>query len=522
MYNGSYTQNLIHELPLSPLNKPAPSPNRLAAYLRGAGLALKAGQKYEAAEYFLKAGELETAALLFEKIGRHDRAAVAHEKAENAVEAAAAWSRAGEPSKAAEIYAKAGRTRQAAEAFGQAGEFLRAAELYAEAERFLDAAKMASEANAEKAMIGYLQKVPAHHPDYREAVVALARALIRRGWSALAIDAIETALGDNDDRSAEHSLELRYALARAHEEQGELTVASDILRQIMSCQFDYREADSWQRRLVEQIEERGAPDASFDGERYVLGELVGKGGMGAVYRAKDCLLEREVAYKVLPKKVATDRAALEQLLSEARAAAGLNHPNIVTIHDIGLADGCAYISMELVDGESYARILRRELRLDVPDVLHFLVSVCQGLDHAHRRGVIHRDIKPSNILLTTENRVKIVDFGLARGVHDHGGRVGGTLKYIAPEQARGEPTDARTDIYSLGATLYELLTGHAPFTTGDLVKHHLESPVPPIANERSGLPAYFEALVMQCLSKDPAERYESARAVLASFSQKIS
>jgi len=111
--------------------------------------------------------------------------------------------------------------------------------------------------------------------------------------------------------------------------------------------------------------------------------------------------------------------------------------------------------------------------------------------------------------------VKIVDFGLARGVDDGGGRVGGTLNYIAPEQARGEPTDARTDIYSLGATLYELLAGHAPFTTGNLVKHHIESPVPPIANERYGLPAYLEALVMRCLSKEPAERYQSARAVSA-------
>jgi len=226
-------------------------------------------------------------------------------------------------------------------------------------------------------MIGYLQKVPMDHPDYREAVVVLARALIRRGWSALAIDAIETVLGDDDGRIVEHNLELRYALARAHEGQGELTVASDILKQIMSCRFDYREADSWQRRLIAQIEEQAEPDASFDGERYVLGEIVGQGGMGTVYRAKDCLLERDVAYKVLPKKMAHDPAALEQLLSEARAAARLNHPNIVTVHDIGLTDGCAYISMELVDGESYAHILKRELRLDVPDVLHFLVSVCQ-------------------------------------------------------------------------------------------------------------------------------------------------
>ena len=184
------------------------SPVPAGKYLEGAGLALKAGQKYEAAEFFFKGGEFETAAILFEKLGRHDRAAFAHEKADNTVEAAAAWSRAGEHSKAAELYANAGRTREAAVAFGQAGEYMRAAELYAEAERFLDAAKMASEANAEKAMIGYLQKVPADHADYREAVVVLARALIRRGWSGLAIDAIETALGEDDDPLAEHSLEL--------------------------------------------------------------------------------------------------------------------------------------------------------------------------------------------------------------------------------------------------------------------------------------------------------------------------
>jgi len=476
-------------------------------YIEGAGLALKAGQKLEAAEFFFKGGEYETAALLFEQLERHDRAAAAYEKAENCVAAAASWARAGEPAKAAEILVAAGRIENAAEAFAKAGDYDRAGELYANAGRFLDAAKMASEANAEKAMIGYLQRVPAGHPDYHEAVIALARALIRRGWSALAVDTLDAALGDSGVDAG--NLEIWYALARAREEEGELDAASDILTRIMKCQFDYREADSWQRRLLEQIEAHDAPDASFDGERYVLGKLLGKGGMGSVYRAKDCLLEREVAYKVLPKNI-----ALDQLLSEARAAAALNHPNIVTVHDVGFADGAAYISMELVDGESYAHIVRRELRLDVPGVMHFLVSVCQGLDHAHRRGVIHRDIKPSNILLTSENRVKIVDFGLARGVNDDGGRIGGTLKYIAPEQARGGPTDARTDIYSLGATLYELLTGHPPFTSGNLVEHHLQSSVPPLGDRRPGVPTALEALVTRCLEKEREDRFESTRAIL--------
>jgi serine/threonine-protein kinase len=344
-------------------------------------------------------------------------------------------------------------------------------------------------------------------------LVALARALIHRGWSALAVDTLESALGDASVNDS--NLELWYALARAHDEQGELETASDILDRILALRFDYREADSWQKRLVQQIEQRGEPDASFDGERYVLGKLLGKGGMGAVYKARDCLLERDVAYKVLPESTANDRKALDQLLQEARSAAALNHPNIVTIHDVGVADGRAFISMELVDGNSYAAILRREMRLAISDVLHFLVSVCQGLDHAHRRGVIHRDIKPSNILLTSEDRVKIVDFGLARSVDAGGGRIGGTLKYIAPEQARGEATDARTDLYSLGATLYELLTGHAPFTSGNLVEHHLQSPVPPLGPERGDVPPALEALVLRCLEKEPSARFDSARAILA-------
>ncbi len=135
------------------------------------------------------------------------------------------------------------------------------------------------------------------------------------------------------------------------------------------------------------------------------------------------------------------------------------------------------------EGESYARMLQRKGRLDLAEVMHFLVSVCQGLDHAHRRGVIHRDIKPSNILLTVEDRVKIVDFGLAQSARAAAmQRVGGTVKYIAPEQARGHTTDARSDIYSLGATLYELITGTAPFTTGNTISK------PPRRRSRRNIP----------------------------------
>ena len=238
--------------------------------------------------------------------------------------------------------------------------------------------------------------------------------------------------------------------------------------------------------------------------------------MGAVYKATDKLLEREVAYKVLPEEMAHEPGALDQLLKEARAAAALNHPNIITIHDVGLDGGQGYIAMELVEGESYARMLQRQGRLDLAEVMHFLVSVCQGLDHAHRRGVIHRDIKPSNILLTVEDRVKIVDFGLAQSARASTKQpVGGTVKYIAPEQARGHKTDARTDIYSLGATLYELITGSAPFTTGNIVKHHLETPAPPLTPEGSAVPPTLDELVLKCLAKEPDARFATTREMIA-------
>jgi serine/threonine-protein kinase len=206
-------------------------------------------------------------------------------------------------------------------------------------------------------------------------------------------------------------------------------------------------------------------------------------------------------------------------LEEARAAAALNHPNIITIHDIGLDGDQAFICMELVEGESYSDILRRKRRLDITEAMHLLVSVCQGLDHAHHRGIVHRDLKPSNLLVTKDNRVKIVDFGIAQEIRrdseDSDGTYGGTPKYIAPEQARAEAADARTDIYSLGASFYELLVGAPPFVEGDLIYQHLHSPVPTPRSRGVELPPALEQLVLHCLAKDPAKRFQSAGEIIS-------
>ena len=241
--------------------------------------------------------------------------------------------------------------------------------------------------------------------------------------------------------------------------------------------------------------------------------------MGEVYRAFDRLLSRSLAYKVLSSRLARDPVARDLLLQEARAAAGLNHPNIITVYDLGIENGSAFICMELVEGESYAKILKRDQRLSFSEIMHLVVSACQGLDHAHHRGIVHRDLKPSNILLTKDHRVKILDFGLAQPIRtdgaDSSGSYGGTPKYIAPEQARGGATDARTDLYSLGATLFELACGRAPFVEGNLLEHHIHTPPPRLRSLAPDVPDELDELVMHCLQKNPAGRFQSAGEVLS-------
>jgi len=309
-----------------------------------------------------------------------------------------------------------------------------------------------------------------------------------------------------------------------------------LMRRSLSC-YNYEDVDQRRTRLLEKIAEEKQRESSFngmlvagkssgdegavDGSRYKLDELIGKGGMGEVYRAFDRLLSRPLAYKVLSSKLARDPTARDQLLQEARAAAALNHPNIITIHDLGIQDGRAFICMELIEGESYASILKREESLPIAEVMHLIVSACQGLEHAHHRGIVHRDIKPSNILLTKEHRVKILDFGLAQPIQtddESSGFYGATPKYIAPEQVRGEATDARTDLYSFGAMLFELIAGRAPFIEGNLMKHHLHTRPPPLKSVAPFVSDELNQLVGLCLAKEPSARFQSAGELL-SFAQ---
>jgi eukaryotic-like serine/threonine-protein kinase len=255
------------------------------------------------------------------------------------------------------------------------------------------------------------------------------------------------------------------------------------------------------------------------GGRYALGARVGAGGMGQVYRARDRVLERTVAVKVLSAASTDDLELVARFGREARAAAALNHPNIVAVFDSGVDGDLHYLVMEYVEGQSLAGLMRRERPLGPRRVADVGRQVCQALAAAHAAGLVHRDITPGNVLVDPAGLVKVADFGIAKlaaATTMTGDKVLGTAAYLAPEQAQGRPVDGRSDLYSLGCVLYALLTGAPPFAGDSPVamaaRHVTEQPTPPSHHNPRVSPA-LEAVVLTALAKEPADRYQSAAAM---------
>ena len=251
---------------------------------------------------------------------------------------------------------------------------------------------------------------------------------------------------------------------------------------------------------------------------FLLQRPLGEGGMGVVYAALDTLLDREVAIKMLPNRKSGNDRSLARFLREARMAAKLHHPNVVGVHSIQEIDGSMYLVMELVNGEDLSKRLKREGRLGWEVAVAIVIDVCHGLESAHSVGMVHRDIKPSNILLTNDGVVKLADFGLAKQVEGiqldltREGEILGTPMFMSPEQCRGEDADARSDIYSLGATLFVMLTGYPPFqasTPMGLMMAHCTDPLPDPRERVSDLSSFLVEILQRALAKSPDDRYAS-------------
>ncbi len=375
--------------------------------------------------------------------------------------------------------------------------------------------------------ITVLQKVEPEQTEFSEASALLGDIFQARGQLSLATKKLRQAIGDRElDRD---SLPVYYSLATICNANDEVPEAVEIFEKILAFDYHYKDVE---QRLVEARdrlktlpteasvpEQSGTRPTGADGQpgRYqIVGEL-GRGGMGIVYKAKDTSLDRVVAYKVLPEALQENPQALKNFMREAKSAAKLNHPNIVTVDDTGAQDGRYYIAMEYVDGTTLKEILRRRGSIAPAGILHVLIQMCEAMAYAHEKKVVHRDIKTANVMWARDKKAKLMDFGLARvieEVRNHTTVVSGTPYYMSPEQTLGKNIDHRTDIFSLGVTLFELASGTVPFKEGNIPYHHVHTPPPDVCDLRPELPTALAEVINRCLLKDPAQRYQSTREIL--------
>lgn len=251
-------------------------------------------------------------------------------------------------------------------------------------------------------------------------------------------------------------------------------------------------------------------------ERYELLELIGEGGMAVVYRALDKRLNRNVAVKIMRDEMAADEEFKRRFCAESQAVAMLSHPNIVAVYDVSHSEQIEYIVMELIDGITLKQYMDRRGILSWKEAVHFSKQIARALGHAHERGIIHRDIKPQNIMLLRDGTIKVADFGIAsleNELQENDGQAIGSIHYIAPEQARGDYPDARSDIYSLGVVMYEMMTGEVPYTgdtLGEIAVKHMNAVPKPIHELNQDLPEVLEEIISRAMAPNLADRYQTA------------
>ncbi len=264
----------------------------------------------------------------------------------------------------------------------------------------------------------------------------------------------------------------------------------------------------------------------FISDRYEIIDNVGSGGMADVYKAKDQRLNRFVAIKVLKPEYSSDKSFVNKFRGEAQSAAGLSHPNIVNVYDVGDDSGLHYIVMELVEGITLKRFIERKGKLEVKEAVGIAIQIAQGMEAAHDNHIIHRDIKPQNIIISRDGKVKVTDFGIAKATNSNTitSNAMGSVHYLSPEQARGGYSDEKSDIYSLGVTLYEMLSGKVPFAGDNTVSVallHIQGEAMPLRDLDQSIPISVDKIVQKCMQKRPERRYHSASELILDLKRAI-
>ncbi len=498
--------------------------NRVANVLL-ARLHVDLGQTARAADYYKAAGQPLQAAELRASLDDFATAAVLFAEAGNAARSAEMYRQAGEWTQAGEAFEAIDDFRSAADCYKQGNEIGRWLGALERNGDYFEAAEIALERSDRARAIRLLQLVPLDSPNYSDACELLADAFEHEGHADLAVQKIEQRMNAGDS-----SPDLQSRLASLLETSGEYNRALDVLENLRSDEPTYPDIASRIEGLRKKItaqslsQATGArshgntatPTAFLSEQRYEILEELGRGGMGVVYKARDLRLNREVALKRLPENLREHPKAIQLFLREAQACARLNHRNIVTIFDTDQDDTNFFITMELLQGYPLNVIRRKRGRLAERDTARLGIQVAEGLAYAHGQGIVHRDIKTANLFFTHDKVVKIMDFGLAKMMEEvrRGTTVlGGTPYYMAPEQAKGGAVDQRADIYALGVTLYELVTGGVPFSDGDVSYHHQHTPVPDPRERVGDISDEIAELILLMMEKDPERRCPNAQTV---------
>jgi tetratricopeptide (TPR) repeat protein len=478
------------------------------------------GDDEEAARCFEKAGELLSAGDIYRMLEQYEKAGECYERFGDSAQAAEMFSMAGDRQRASASYEQAGLFAEAAECASDGGDDTKQAELLAQAGNHLKAAAIHLKARRIDDAIEVLQQVAPDHADFTAASAKLGEIFLKRGKHTLAIVKLRNATEGVE--IGKRNVSAFYYLAVALDANGDLAEADGLFERILSFDYSFKDVqerlDRTRANLKKQDDESRATESrpmskTAEQGRYKITGQLGKGGMGIVYKAIDTVLDRTVAYKVLPDSLQENPQALKNFLREAKSAAKLNHPGIVTVYDAGEQEGVFYIAMEYVDGNTLKEIIKHRGKISPGGIVHVLTQMCEALAYAHEQKVVHRDIKTANTMWTRDRKAKIMDFGLAKvieEVRNHTTVVSGTPYYMSPEQTLGKNVDHRTDIYSLGVSVFELATGTLPFREGNLPYHHVHTSPPDPREFNAELPPLIVNIIARCLEKDPANRYQSA------------
>jgi len=479
----------------------------------------ESGNTLEAAQYFFMAGDYGRAGELFEWERKYRKAAEAFERNESYAAAAQNYSRVKEKLKAAELYSKAGEHNKAGEIYRDLQKLQEAAEEFSNGKDHLNAGLCFYDIDNPQKAIEAFQKVDKEHPDFSKAILFIGKIFHASGKLDLAINTLKEFLKEN--KISQHNIAHYYILGKSYQKASQYEQAIDVYKSIQSVTFNYKDTQKLIEESYKWLSKKKEREIMNSKEgvdkRYRIIEKIGEGGMGIVYKAEDNLLKRIVALKVLKKSIFGSEKTINRFYSEARLAAKMNHPNVVTIYDVGRFKEQPFISMEHIEGDNFITFLKKKKRLTYQQTLFVALNLFRALEYAHKKEIIHRDIKPQNIMLTKDKQIKIMDFGLAVVVNKmetSENIIAGNPTYMSPEQIKGENIDHRTDIYSSGITLFHLVVGYPPFRGENTAQQHLYNIAPRVNEIKSTIPVKFSDFIAKSIEKNKEKRFLSSSEAL--------